>query len=86
MRRSANRRIDVPRKGNVDRNSIVNGYLEVSIRTFPARGTWIEIKPLKKLAEIGLDVPRKGNVDRNLRFVRQALANRMRRSPQGERG
>ena len=35
--------VDVPRKGNVDRNmpdgDIVGGYGE----TFPARGTWIEI-------------------------------------------
>ena len=34
---------DVPRKGNVDRNSNVGLYKLFVLRTFPARGTWIEI-------------------------------------------
>ena len=35
--------IDVPRKGNVDRNVEVAGTVVGKHRTFPARGTWIEM-------------------------------------------
>ena len=34
---------DVPRKGNVDRNDTYNGFVVLTVATFPARGTWIEI-------------------------------------------
>ena len=34
---------DVPRKGNVDRNITREGIDLTDSRTFPARGTWIEI-------------------------------------------
>ena len=37
--------LDVPRKGNVDRNSSTSALICQSARTFPARGTWIEIAP-----------------------------------------
>ena len=36
---------DVPRKGNVDRNGGVRaGCASIRLRTFPARGTWIEMQ------------------------------------------
>ena len=35
--------VDVPRKGNVDRNTATNAKDAVVARTFPARGTWIEM-------------------------------------------
>ena len=35
-------------------------------QTFPARGTWIEIRPRANTVRGLFDVPRKGNVDRNL--------------------
>ena len=39
----AGRKYDVPRKGNVDRNTgLANGTTTIN-GTFPARGTWIEI-------------------------------------------
>ena len=53
--------------------------------TFPARGTWIEIRPQQGNELLIPDVPRKGNVDRNANLAverRQAAG----RSPQGERG
>ena len=57
---------DVPRKGNVDRNAAALLFLPLFLRTFPARGTWIEIPTLSlNLNKGGADVPRKGNVDRN---------------------
>ena len=34
---------DVPRKGNVDRNSNTKVAADGKCETFPARGTWIEI-------------------------------------------
>ena len=34
---------DVPRKGNVDRNADEMGTVERQLKTFPARGTWIEM-------------------------------------------
>ena len=34
---------DVPRKGNVDRNVVLTLARGRVVRTFPARGTWIEI-------------------------------------------
>ena len=34
---------DVPRKGNVDRNLACRARPWARLRTFPARGTWIEI-------------------------------------------
>ena len=37
--------LDVPRKGNVDRNMTDIQNTTSSARTFPARGTWIEILP-----------------------------------------
>ena len=36
--------IDVPRKGNVDRNPAVPIPPTANMATFPARGTWIEIR------------------------------------------
>ena len=35
--------LDVPRKGNVDRNVNVLRAAAEALATFPARGTWIEI-------------------------------------------
>ena len=35
------------------------------MRTFPARGTWIEIQSTVIASHRLFDVPRKGNVDRN---------------------
>ena len=35
--------VDVPRKGNVDRNIAWRISSIVCLKTFPARGTWIEI-------------------------------------------
>ena len=35
--------VDVPRKGNVDRNVMCDKCGRQTSRTFPARGTWIEI-------------------------------------------
>ena len=35
--------IDVPRKGNVDRNGLTPPVAGWTQATFPARGTWIEI-------------------------------------------
>ena len=40
---SISARADVPRKGNVDRNTPIRGIAPHCTRTFPARGTWIEI-------------------------------------------
>ena len=58
-------RQDVPRKGNVDRNILGASLSSVAQKTFPARGTWIEIMA-KLLGALSTgDVPRKGNVDRN---------------------
>ena len=37
--------MDVPRKGNVDRNNTMCPLFRNFGRTFPARGTWIEIHP-----------------------------------------
>ena len=36
-------RVDVPRKGNVDRNVPIHYTRLDRIQTFPARGTWIEM-------------------------------------------
>ena len=76
---------DVPRKGNVDRNSLTPAAWTKTRRTFPARGTWIEIIFAPPYASYETDVPRKGNVDRNSAF-RSAEGMAPRRSPQGERG
>ena len=35
--------LDVPRKGNVDRNVFPTMKEQIDRETFPARGTWIEI-------------------------------------------
>ena len=35
--------LDVPRKGNVDRNVYIRVEIAHCSLTFPARGTWIEI-------------------------------------------
>ena len=56
---------DVPRKGNVDRNFADPAIKRRQAATFPARGTWIEMRPAKRSWNRLLDVPRKGNVDRN---------------------
>ena len=57
---------DVPRKGYVDRNASELSKRPYAIRTFPARGTWIEIILSLLCAQYSTgDVPRKGNVDRN---------------------
>ena len=56
---------DVPRKGNVDRNFLRRGTEIPAKETFPARGTWIEMRKSGKEAATTWDVPRKGNVDRN---------------------
>ena len=56
---------DVPRKGNVDRNMRAREGSNPSFRTFPARGTWIEIPAITIRRLRRTDVPRKGNVDRN---------------------
>ena len=54
--------------------------------TFPARGTWIERFQYGTAGPIGFDVPRKGNVDRKIVYSHMVLAEKARRSPQGERG
>ena len=63
--------LDVPRKGNVDRNSERVKRTVDYAWTFPARGTWIEIScsPCQILLS-DRDVPRKGNVDRNKDIVK----------------
>ena len=76
---------DVPRKGNVDRNSSKITDRDTGVGTFPARGTWIEMLRYRAKAPGAIDVPRKGNVDRNSEEV-LALLRVVRRSPQGERG
>ena len=43
VERSPNVMADVPRKGNVDRNADEMGTVERQLKTFPARGTWIEM-------------------------------------------
>ena len=40
---AATKAVDVPRKGNVDRNTGCVSRWTMEVRTFPARGTWIEI-------------------------------------------
>ena len=58
--------LDVPRKGNVDRNCRYSrDKCNLNRRTFPARGTWIEISCMRTRSSCSGDVPRKGNVDRN---------------------
>ena len=57
--------MDVPRKGNVDRNLETLKVMRKAWETFPARGTWIEIPEVRNSPKTSLDVPRKGNVDRN---------------------
>ena len=42
---------DVPRKGNVDRNSTGSYCAGFGSRTFPARGTWIEISRALRKAQ-----------------------------------
>ena len=59
------RPLDVPRKGNVDRNEQYHHYTHILLVTFPARGTWIEILRTSSTPAAAIDVPRKGNVDRN---------------------
>ena len=76
---------DVPRKGNVDRNSSGRPRERYPAVTFPARGTWIEIRIPLDVSTLQNDVPRKGNVDRN-GLGGQILVPECRRSPQGERG
>ena len=56
---------DVPRKGNVDRNAELRQSAAGRSKTFPARGTWIEISVSVSSPGTSIDVPRKGNVDRN---------------------
>ena len=56
---------DVPRKGNVDRNAATCCPVYPDSKTFPARGTWIEISYCRHKPRRNGDVPRKGNVDRN---------------------
>ena len=76
---------DVPRKGNVDRNvcdSVPSANISV---TFPARGTWIEMRRRKPKILAWTDVPRKGNVDRN-ESISKIVIYVDGRSPQGERG
>ena len=59
---------DVPRKGNVDRNTYPRDIVIQTGGTFPARGTWIEIAiSYRSITDLAIDVPRKGNVDRNAR-------------------
>ena len=60
---------DVPRKGNVDRNKVGHAPRQAEWQTFPARGTWIEMRGVGELSGSPLDVPRKGNVDRNDKLV-----------------
>ena len=60
---------DVPRKGNVDRNVRQGGGGGWVDQTFPARGTWIEIRCVGRCGLARVDVPRKGNVDRNGRIL-----------------
>ena len=66
---------DVPRKGNVDRNQIVAEHAETVLATFPARGTWIEIRQRRSAHGVHCDVPRKGNVDRNIRVAGAVVPN-----------
>ena len=65
--------LDVPRKGNVDRNSLTFQLIFMPCPTFPARGTWIEIEPCRIAYSRRADVPRKGNVDRNFNFAFSGL-------------
>ena len=63
---------DVPRKGNVDRNATLMKRVQGADKTFPARGTWIEMIPSGGFRSFShIDVPRKGNVDRNKNLVHE---------------
>ena len=46
------RKRDVPRKGNVDRNFRRAAARRKSDKTFPARGTWIEIRKTGSLTRL----------------------------------
>ena len=46
-----------------------------SVRTFPARGTWIEMCTAHRPRGVRGDVPRKGNVDRNRKQIQQITEN-----------
>ena len=56
----------VPRKGDVDRNSLPDASSATRCASSPARGTWIEICNQSTVGGYVYVVPRKGDVDRNL--------------------
>ena len=56
----------VPRTGYVDRNSALEILLLKLVRSYPARGTWIEMNLEERTLLKKLVVPRTGYVDRNI--------------------
>ena len=58
-------RIVVPRTGYVDRNEKSYNRSTISRRSYPARGTWIEMRIDDVVAQLRTVVPRTGYVDRN---------------------
>ena len=76
----------VPRKGDVDRNSLNDVLRAANQESSPARGTWIEMVSEGWAIYNALRVvPRKGDVDRNDPATIGNLLS-MRRPPQGGRG
>ena len=66
--------IVVPRKGDVDRNFLIFIKHSRTIRSSPARGTWIEISATYTATAQPYVVPRKGDVDRNISFLKTSIA------------
>ena len=75
----------VPRTGYVDRNNLeLFSHFNIQ-KSYPARGTWIEIL-LFDLDAVALEVvPRTGYVDRN-NAAREIMGHDTGRTPHGVRG
>ena len=56
----------VPRTGYVDRNMNNSRSYAASAMSYPARGTWIEIRAPGDISSAARVVPRTGYVDRNI--------------------
>ena len=75
----------VPRTGYVDRNAALDGAAVNAVKSYPARGTWIEIFPLAKLTRALESYPARGTwieISRD-RLVSDPLRSR---TPHGVRG
>ena len=78
-------RVDVPRKGNVDRNLSSTASATKSFLTFPARGTWIEMPLLRRTHDRKGTFPGRGT-RKEILLGAVGVSIAPRRSPQGERG